>query len=139
MGDLVLVRAAAPDDPGVRGTLAALWPAVRTAADKAADSLGRDGLPPAAPDYRETRTEPADPRHRRAAARRACAAPPTWPAAPARPPRPGAGRAPPSVSPEPVRKRFGTHGYNRTPSEQSECRRGRGVGWARRSPRRTPG
>ncbi|UGQ10646.1 hypothetical protein LO772_28030 [Yinghuangia sp. ASG 101] len=46
-----------PDDPAARDHLAALWPAVREAADHAAASLGDDGLPRRSADYWETRTD----------------------------------------------------------------------------------
>lgn len=107
-----------PDDPAVRRTLAVLWPAVRTAADKAAGALGRDGLPPAAPDYWETRTDQqtlgtaapllAGLRGAADLARRtgAAAEAQRWSSAAER--LAGA-----------VHKRFGAHGYNRTPSEHS--------------------
>ncbi|HSA52288.1 MAG TPA: hypothetical protein VLH10_19545, partial [Yinghuangia sp.] len=107
-----------PDDPAVRDHLAALWPAVRKAADHTADSLGRDGLPPRSADYWETRTDQktlgtaapllaglraaADLGHRIGAADDAA----RWSAAAER-----LGTA--------VRDRFGEHGYPRTASESA--------------------
>ncbi|MFI6588141.1 hypothetical protein [Embleya sp. NPDC050493] len=46
-----------PNAPATRAGLAELWPAVRAAADRVAGSLQRSGLPPAGPDYWETRTD----------------------------------------------------------------------------------
>jgi hypothetical protein len=48
---------AAPGGGAPRGWLADFWPMVAAAADGAARSLGPDGLPPAGPDYWETRTD----------------------------------------------------------------------------------
>ncbi|MCF2529018.1 hypothetical protein [Yinghuangia soli] len=47
----------APADPAAAAALDELWPAVAAAADRAAGSLRGNGLPPAGPDYWETRTD----------------------------------------------------------------------------------
>lgn len=106
------------DAPAVRDHLAALWPAVRDAADHAAASLGDDGLPPRSADYWETRTDQrtlgtaapllaglraaADLGRRVGAGEDAA----RWSAAAVR-------------LDDAVRARFGAHDYRRTPSADS--------------------
>ncbi|MGW0665052.1 hypothetical protein [Streptodolium elevatio] len=46
-----------PADPATAAALDELWPAVAKAADRAAAALRGNGLPPAGPDYWETRTD----------------------------------------------------------------------------------